>query len=189
MDGNLCDIKNKKISWYLILAGWHHKERDIVLDFFQLQLFRLLITKSHTLNCYSFLLKFLLKTKSLLATLIAQFTAKTTNSQKAIYFLSLMSCSINQPKSQKLITCKDFIFSDFTWKKRFCCRKWREEGDIFSLRPCENMQQIYRRTPMCNFALGHCCYPVNLLHIFRTSFLKDTSGQLLLEITFFCILF
>ena len=23
MDGNLCDIKNKKISWYLILAGWH----------------------------------------------------------------------------------------------------------------------------------------------------------------------
>ena len=34
MDGNLCDIKNKKISWYLILAGWHHKERDIVLDFF-----------------------------------------------------------------------------------------------------------------------------------------------------------
>ena len=54
-----------------------------------------LIQKSHTLNCYSFLHKFLLKTiitNSLLVTVITQFTAKTTNSEKAIYFLSLMSC-------------------------------------------------------------------------------------------------
>ena len=79
----------------------------------------------------------------------------------------------------------------------------------------ENMQQIYRRTPMpkddfnkvalqlywnhtsawvatllkshfdmdCNFieiALRHGCSPVNLLHIFRTPFLKNTSERLLL---------
>ena len=46
-----------------------------------------LTKKSNTLNCYSFLHKFLLKTKitnSLLVTVIAQFTAKTTNSEKAI---------------------------------------------------------------------------------------------------------
>ena len=54
------------------------------------------------------------------------------------------------------------------------------------------MQQIYRRTPcreaisinlLCNFievTLRHGCSPVNLLHIFRTPFLKNTSGWLLL---------
>ena len=31
--------------------------------------------------------------------------------------------------------------------------------------------------------LRHGCSPVNLLHIFRTLFLKNTSGQLLLTIT------
>ena len=58
----------------------------------------------------------------------------------------------------------------------------------------ENMQQIYRRTPMpkCYFnkvalqlywnhtsAWGS---PVNLLHIFRTPFTQNTSGRLLLEL-------
>ena len=56
----------------------------------------------------------------------------------------------------------------------------------------ENMQQIYRRTPMsnCNFNKvakhlywnrpSNGCSPVNLLHIFRTFFPKNSSGQLLL---------
>ena len=67
-------------------------------------------------------------------------------------------------------------------------------------RGSENMQQIYRRTPMpsCNFnksaaisikllsnfienALRHRCSPVNLLHIFRTPFTRNTSGQPLLS--------
>ena len=55
----------------------------------------------------------------------------------------------------------------------------------------ENMQQIYRRTPMpkidfnkvaSNFieiALRHGCSTVNLLHIFRTAFIKNTSGVIL----------
>ena len=60
----------------------------------------------------------------------------------------------------------------------------------------ENMQQIYRRTPMpkcdfcnfieitillCNFIeiiLRHGDSPINLLHIFRTPFPKNTSGRL-----------
>ena len=36
---------------------------------------------------------------------------------------------------------------------------------------------------LCNFieiTLRHGCSPVNLLHIFRTPFTKNTSGQLLL---------
>ena len=53
----------------------------------------------------------------------------------------------------------------------------------------ENMQQIYRRTPMskCDFknfietALWHGCSPVNLLHASRTPFLKNVSGLLLLN--------
>ena len=55
------------------------------------------------------------------------------------------------------------------------------------------MQQIYRRTPMpkCDFnkvaieiTLRHGCSPVNLLHIFRAPFSKNTSGPLLLFYTF-----
>ena len=40
---------------------------------------------------------------------------------------------------------------------------------------------------LCNFikiALRHMCSPANLLHIFRTPFLKNTSGRLLLQV--FC---
>ena len=48
----------------------------------------------------------------------------------------------------------------------------------------ENMQQIHRRAPMtkCDFALRHGCSAVNLLHIFRATFPKNTSGRLLLDI-------
>ena len=51
----------------------------------------------------------------------------------------------------------------------------------------ENMQQIYRRTamPKCDFnkvaieiTLRHGCSLVNLLHIFRTLFPKNTSEYL-----------
>ena len=57
----------------------------------------------------------------------------------------------------------------------------------------ENIQQIYRKTPTkCDFnrvalqnfeiTLRHKCSPVNLLHIFRTPFYKNTYGELLLQI-------
>ena len=56
---------------------------------------------------------------------------------------------------------------------------------ILRKRCSENMQEIYRRTPMlkCNFnklSLCYGCSPVYFLHIFRTSFYKNTSGELLL---------
>ena len=34
---------------------------------------------------------------------------------------------------------------------------------------------------VAEITLWHGCVPVNLLHIFRTPFLKNTSGQLFLE--------
>ena len=46
----------------------------------------------------------------------------------------------------------------------------------------ENMQQIYKRTPMPK------CDTTNLLHIFRITFLKNTSGRLLLRPVFWHIL-
>ena len=78
---------------------------------------------------------------------------------------------------------------------------------VLSKRCPENMQQIYRRTPMpkCDFitlpmqkqpsrgvlrkrcsnfieiTLRRGCFPVNLLHIFRTPFPKITSKGLLLS--------
>ena len=56
----------------------------------------------------------------------------------------------------------------------------------------ENMQQIYRRTPMpkCDFskvieiALRHGCSPVNLLHIFGAPFPKNTLGRLFLYVLY-----
>ena len=62
-----------------------------------------LIKKNHTLNYYLFLQKFSLKQNLTNSLLTAEFTAKTTNSEKAIYFLPLMSYSINKLKSQMFI--------------------------------------------------------------------------------------
>ena len=67
---------------------------------------------------------------------------------------------------------------------------WFKKAALQKCWCCENMEQIYRRTPTpkCGFnkaalqtTLRHGCSPVNLLHIFRTSFLKSTSEGLLLH--------
>ena len=79
---------------------------------------------------------------------------------------------------------------------------------VLKKRCSEYKQQIYRRTrmPMCDFNKNLCnfieithqhgCSPVNLLHIFRTTFSNDTSGGLLLatlrvsvDIYIFCYYF
>ena len=49
--------------------------------------------------------------------MIAKLTDKTTNSEKAIYFLSLMAT--NKLKSHMLFIRKDFTLSNFTKKKTF----------------------------------------------------------------------
>ena len=53
--------------------------------------------------------------------------------------------------------------------------------------PCQSAISIKL---LCNFieiALRHGCSPVNLLHIFRTFFLKNTSGWLLQEFETFLL--
>ena len=49
---------------------------------------------------------------------------KTTNSEKAIYFLSLISCSIKKLKSHIFFICKNFMVSDFQFYggKKICAR-------------------------------------------------------------------
>ena len=49
--------------------------------------------------------------------MVAQFTAKRRNLEKNIYFLLLMSCSINKLKSHILFSYQNFMFSIFTWKE------------------------------------------------------------------------
>ena len=73
-----------------------------------------------------------------------------------------------------------------------CCRQKQPSRDGLGKRCPQNIQQIYRRTPMTNVIsikllcnsteviLGHGCSPVNLLYIFRIPFPKNTSGGLLL---------
>ena len=66
---------------------------------------------------------------------------------------------------------------------------------VLKKRRSENMQLIFRRIPIsiklpCNFieiTLRHGCSSVILLHIFRTPFLKNTSGRLFLDIVKQCI--
>ena len=55
---------------------------------------------------------------------------------------------------------------------------------VLKKRCSEDMQQIYRRSPMpkCEIALRHGCSPANLLNVFRTHFPRNTSGWLLLPI-------
>ena len=65
------------------------------------------------------------------------------------------------------------------------CQKQPPRG-VPRKRCAKNMQKIYRRTLMlCNFieiALWHGSSPVNLLHIFRIPFRKNTSGRVLLTV-------
>ena len=104
----------------------------------------ILIKKNHTLNCYPFFQKFLLKTKTYklvvgnaIVSMVAQFTAKTINLEKV-----LMSYSMNKLKSHILLHAK-ILFSNFTWKKKIFAQGngwWGGAGDpstpaLISLRP------------------------------------------------------
>ena len=55
----------------------------------------------------------------MLVTVVAQFTTKITNSKKAIDFLSLMSYSVNQLKSNMLFRSKNFVFVPILRRKNF----------------------------------------------------------------------
>ena len=67
-------------------------------------------------------------------------------------------------------------------------------GGVLKKMCSENMHQIYKRAPMLKYyfieiSLRHGCSAVNLLHIFRTAFLKNTSGRLPLPILTQCSIF
>ena len=82
----------------------------------------------------------------------------------------------------------------FGWKESLKhMNKMEQSSRGVPMKRCsENMLQIYRRTPMpkCDFnkllckfiemTLRHRVSPVNLVHIFKKPFLKNTSGWLLL---------
>ena len=71
-------------------------------------------------------------------------------------------------------------------EERVIVKKQSSTG-VLRKRCSENMQQIYRKTPMPKFhfnsnfiemKLVYGCSPVNLLHIFKTPFAKNTYGGL-----------
>ena len=91
-----------------------------------------------------------------------------------------------------MIVCKEFpahcvCFSNSVLFKVSFIQKQPSRG-VLKKRCSGNMQQIYRRTP-CWIALRHGCSPVNLPHIFRIPFLKNTSGRLLVFIALWLIHF
>ena len=64
--------------------------------------------------------------------MVAQFTAKTTNSEKAIYFLSLIYCLINKV-SVAIQILKFYVFRFYLEKKFFALENsgggWGEGGE------------------------------------------------------------
>ena len=109
-------------------------------------------------------------------------------SNKRLRFLCnkyLTTESISNYHKQKLIT-------DSSTKFYYCTYvSIRSSPPVLRKRCSENMQQIYRGTPMskCDFSkveitFRHECSPVcshvNLLHIFRTTFPENSPGGLLL---------
>ena len=74
--------------------------------------------------------------------MVAQFTVKTTNLEFDIYFLSLMSFSINRQVSHFIHIQKFYVFR-FNVEKNFCSRKWgggeltSPSCPLLSLRPCK----------------------------------------------------
>ena len=62
--------------------------------------------------------------------------------------------------------------------------KWHEGGfNVSSFRTPLNETKCDFNKVANSLALRHGCSPVNLLHIFRTSFFQNTFGRLLLKVT------
>ena len=87
------------------------------------------------------------------------------------------------------LRCSLYVFSFWGIFHEKPYKKFQKQPSrgVLRKRCSENMQQIYRRTPIpkgdVNFieiSLRYGCSPVNLLHIFRTPFPKNTSRWLLL---------
>ena len=90
-----------------------------------------------------------------------------------------------------LVNVYKFQVDLFTFTKESLTTTSETSRGALKKRCSENIQQTYRRTPKakCDFnkvelTPQHEFYPVNLLHIFRTPFLKNTSGRLLLKLHF-----
>ena len=118
-------------SWLASLRTWYYFR--LFLASVALAIWPYINYKEVHINCYLFFTKVLIKNKNLqtrLRLLVAQFTAKTTNAEKAIYFLSIMSCSTNKLKSHRLFTCKSCMFSNLAQKLFFLLQKMVGEGGL-----------------------------------------------------------
>ena len=61
----------------------------------------------------------------------------------------------------------------------------RKSGKFTGKHPCRS---VISAKFLCNFTqiiLRHACFPVNFLHIFRTSFPKNTSGEAATEVSYY----
>ena len=60
-------------------------------------------------------------------------------------------------------------------------------GKFTGEHPCRSVILIKLLPNVIEITVRHGCFPVNLLHIFRISFLKNTLGWLLLHLFHVCI--
>ena len=115
--------------------------------------------------------------------------------ERGLYRKAELYC-LNQKAEIYLFKLFCYTYSQFFGlynDKKF---EWKTHSIIFYNRTylwylmiCTSSHSEVFRGILCNFieiALRHRCSPVNLLHIFRALFLKNTSGWLLLDMVGIC---
>ena len=102
-------------------------------------------------------------------------------------YVSYKSISVNSLRLLEIACKKTLLIYDINYKNENIERKVLRSSrpDVFLKKGALKICSKFTGYLLCNFieiALQNGCSPVNLLHIFRTPFPKNTSGWLLLEI-------
>ena len=110
-----------------------------------------------------------------------------TESDRKILEKVFITRKCTQRKTLHNLKTDIFDLSDNTnITKLFSIYQKQPPRGVHRKRCSRNMQKIYRRTPMPIPITSAWCSPVNLMHIFRIPFPKNTSEWLLLKLwTFF----
>ena len=111
--------------------------------------------------------------------------------KKTLFFCTVIfnSFETNVPLSYSMNTSEKFWFSDVLRRYRSSRPEVFLEKGVLKIcskftgeYPYQNTISIKLQSNFIEITLLHGCSSVNMLHIFRTAFLRDVSGWLLLEV-------
>ena len=118
------------------------------------------------------------------------YTIKINVSSEVNMYMSIWSCTIHFFMEATWVRQYTWIFAlnllpfseiKFSWKFLSFPTNRSGYSEVFLGKGVLKISSKFTGEYPCRSALRHGCSPVNLLHVFRTSFLKITSGWLLLN--------